>query len=66
LDRACGPLLDAIPYLKRRELRREWREHLEALIEARMELGEDVQAAANAAIRQFGDPQQLGNEWIRE
>jgi hypothetical protein len=66
LDRACGPLLDVIPYLKRRELRREWREHLEALIEARMELGEDVQAAANAAIRQFGDPQQLGNEWIRE
>src|SRR5690348_13366374 len=62
----CEPLLLAAPPKRVRELRAELAEHLESLVIARMELGDDADTAVEAALRQFGDAEQLSTQWARQ
>lgn len=66
LDHVCAPLVGHVPYARRQTLRSELAEHLDALIEAREELGETHEDAVQQALRQFGDPATLGRQWLRE
>jgi hypothetical protein len=66
LDRVVAPLVDDVPHARRRELRAELGAHLEALVDAHVELGANPEEALAAAIRQFGPPRQVGKHWLRE
>lgn len=66
LDRVVAPLVDDVPHARRRELRAELGAHLDALVEAHLELGATPEEALTAAIRQFGPPRQVGRQWLRE
>lgn len=66
LDHLLAPLVGKAPYDLRMQLRAELRDHLEALAEAREELGESREEAAAAALRQFGDPAKIAREWLDE
>lgn len=62
----CEPLLLAAPPKRVRELRAELAEHLDSLVAARMELGDDANTAVEAALRQFGDAEQLATQWAKQ
>lgn len=62
----CEPLLLTAPPKRVRELRAELAEHLDSLVAARIELGDDVNTAVEAALRQFGDADQLATQWARQ
>jgi len=66
LDHVLAPLVGTVPYNRRKELRAELTAHLEALVEARTELGETREQAITAALRQFGNPAVIGGEWLGE
>lgn len=66
LDHVLAPLVGTVPYDRRKELRAELTAHLEALVEARTELGETREQAITAALRQFGNPASIGGEWLGE
>jgi hypothetical protein len=55
--------VDDVPRERRLELRSEIQTHLEALVEARQEMGASPEAAVDAALAQFGDPARVGREW---
>jgi hypothetical protein len=63
LDRLCALLPKDVSPMRRREIREELAAHLEALIEAHVELGSDREEAVRMALRQFGDPKRLAREW---
>jgi hypothetical protein len=48
------------------ELRAEWAAHLESLAAAYEELGSAPQQAQEQALAQFGDPETVAAEWLRE
>lgn len=54
--------LKPLPEWERIEWREEARQHLAALAEAYEELGAEPEAAARAAIKQFGAPETLGRQ----
>lgn len=56
--------LTRLPTWEREEWRDEARQHLSALAEAREELGWSPEAALEASLRQFGEPEQLGKELL--
>lgn len=66
LDHVCAPLVGRVSYSRRQALRAELVEHLEALIEAREELGESRDVAVRRALRQFGEPEQIAHQWLQE
>lgn len=66
LDRFCAPLVRTVPAEPLRELRAEVRCHLEALVDAHVELGASRDEAVEAALRQFGKPQTIGRQWARQ
>jgi hypothetical protein len=66
LDEVFAPLAGVVPCARRQELRVELAAHLEALVEARRELGSEPDAAVRAALEQLGDARRLGREWARE
>lgn len=66
LDQIYAPLVGAIPYRKRQEIRREIREHIDQLIIAHKELGSDVEEATLASLRQFGEPSGVASKWLDE
>jgi hypothetical protein len=63
LDRVLAPLAEAAPFEKRQELRAELAAHLDALVEARVELGSPPSEAVAEALKQFGEPGELGRQW---
>jgi hypothetical protein len=66
LDKVYAPLVKVVPYARRQELRKEIRGHLEALMDGYEELGHSPEAAALAALQQFGDPDVVGRRWAAE
>jgi hypothetical protein len=66
LDHVFAPLAKIIPFEKRRELRAEMREHLEALIAAYQELGDTSEGAVENALAQFGSAQSVSRRWREE
>jgi hypothetical protein len=65
LDHLCAPLVGRVAYARRQEMRAEWRAHLDALVEAYVELGSTPDEAVTQALRQFGDARDLGRQWAR-
>jgi hypothetical protein len=63
LDRIDAPLIGHVPRARRLELRAELALHLDALVEAHQELGATPDEAVTDALRQFGDPLHVGQEW---
>jgi hypothetical protein len=63
LDRVCAPLIGEVPYSQRAELREELGQHLRALIQAHIELGEPHDVAIANAEEQFGRPEKLARDW---
>src|SRR4051812_32552383 len=67
-DHLCGPLVGVVPFRERAAWREEVRFHLDALIE---ELCRDMTEAeaTEQALREFGEPWQIGQvfteEWSR-
>ncbi len=59
LDQVMSPLTTVLPFARRQELRREVRQHLEAIIAAHQELGEDPTVACDKAFAQFGKPTEI-------
>jgi hypothetical protein len=66
LDRVCAPLVESVPCARRGELRRELREHLEALAASYEEVGSEASVAVEAALQQFGDPRELARRYADE
>jgi hypothetical protein len=66
LDHFCVPLVGRVPYAARATLRSQLRTHLEALVDARLELGWGRDEAVRHALTKFGDPRVLGRKWLRE
>ena len=58
--------LKKMPPEDRAEMHQEIRQHLEALAAAHEELGATPREAAEAALRQFGDPIKIGRRLFRE
>jgi hypothetical protein len=58
----CEAPLARLPITERDEWRDEARQHLLALVEAHVELGVSEEEAVEAALRQFGEPRQLGKK----
>ncbi len=58
--------LKKMPSEDRAEMHQELRQHLDALTAAHEELGATSQEAAEAALRQFGDPVKIGKRMVRE
>jgi hypothetical protein len=66
LDHLCAPLVGIIPYRERSYLREEARLHLECLIAEYQEGDHTRETAVEAAFREFGEPWQSGEEFLRE
>jgi hypothetical protein len=66
LDHLCAPLVGIVPYRERHSLREEARLHLECLIAEYREDNHTLEAAVEAAFREFGEPWQSGEEFLRE
>src|SRR5688572_25868589 len=66
LDHLCAPLVGAVPYPRRRELREEWGAHLDSLVEAHREMGYGPAGSVVEALRQFGPPEQVSRQWLQE
>jgi hypothetical protein len=65
LDHFCAPLIGLVPYRERTAWREEVRLHLDALIE---EYSQDQapEEATQAALREFGEPWQMGQAFVDE
>ena len=64
LDHVSAQLL-ALPRARRMEIRAEIHQHLQALVQAHEELGDDPVTAAQAARKQFGDPAKIGRAFVQ-
>lgn len=64
LDHVCAPLVGRIPYAERRAVRAEARQHLDMLIAAYTELGSEPAEAVEQALKQFGAPHELAQQWV--
>lgn len=65
LDHLCAPLLGAVPFAQRQMLRCEAREHLLAISEEfAQEQGMPPQEALLAAMREHGEPWQIGQSFL--
>ena len=65
VDRVCDRLPRSVPPESRQELRAELVAHLEALVDAHLEVGSDEDTAVKAALHQFGNANSLGRQWSR-
>jgi hypothetical protein len=66
LDHLCAPLVGLVPYARRQELRAEWAAHLDCLVEAHREMGHGPAGAVLGALQQFGDPDRMAQQVVRE
>jgi len=64
LDHVSAQIL-ALPRARRTEIRGEIHQHLQALVQAHEELGDDPVTAAQAARKQFGDPAKIGRAFVQ-
>src|SRR5215212_7119533 len=64
LDHVCAPLVGRVGYAERMGLRAELRAHLDAMVAASREVGEDEDAVLSALAR-FGPPHRLARAWLR-
>jgi hypothetical protein len=65
LDHLCAPLVGIVPYRERQSFRWEVRLHLEGLVEEYREQTDSPEAAVEAALREFGEPWQTGEAFVR-
>lgn len=63
LDQVCGRLL-TLSFPERKQIRQELHQHIEAMIEARCELGESRREAAIASLEQFGTPENVSRSFV--
>lgn len=63
LDYLCTPLLGIVPYAQRRRLRAEAEDHLHLLAEDFEAEGFSPAEAAAVALREYGEPWQVGQDW---
>jgi len=63
LDHLCAPLLGIVPYAQRRRLRAEAEDHLLALAEDFEAEGFTPAEAVVVALREYGEPWQVGQDW---
>lgn len=63
LDHLCAPLLGIVPYVQRYRLRSEAQDHLLSLIEAFRDEGATPAEATALAVREYGEPYQIGQGW---
>ncbi len=63
LDYLCAPLLGIVPYAQRRRLRLETEDHLHALIEDFEAEGFAPPEAVAVALREYGEPWRIGQEF---
>jgi hypothetical protein len=54
-----------VPYARRQALRAEWRLHLDMRIAAYTELGSEPKEAVAQALKQFGNPRDLAQHWLK-
>lgn len=66
LDHLCAPLVGIVPLAARRDLRAEMRAHLEALASEYGFEGEPPAKATAAALKELGEPWQVGQTFLRE
>ncbi len=62
LDHVMAPLVKAVPYARRQEMRAEMAEHLDALVAACAELSGEHDPVAEA-LERFGDPGAVSRSW---
>lgn len=63
LDYLCAPLLGIVPHVQRRRLRAEAQDHLLALAEDFEAEGFAPQEAVSVALREYGEPWQVGQSF---
>ncbi|MCW3061020.1 MAG: hypothetical protein JWQ02_2841 [Capsulimonas sp.] len=63
LDYLCAPMLGIVPYNQRRRLRAEAEDHLLALVEDFAAEGFTPGEAVTVALKEYGDPWRIGQEW---
>lgn len=66
LDHVFAPLVSAIPFRRRKEMRAEMRTHLLARTEAYRELGSESDEALRLTLKQFGEPDLVAERWLEE
>ncbi len=64
LDHLCAPLVGIVPYPERSGLRAESEGHLLALADEYREAGLGPDAATEAALREYGEPWQIGQTFV--
>lgn len=66
LDYLCVPLTGAIPYRERRRFRMEVHNHIDGLIREYRSQGVALPEAVQAALCEFGEPGQVGQDFLQE
>lgn len=64
LDHVCAPLVGIVPFEERSRLREEAGFHLERLAQSYVAEGLEPEAAARRAIRTYGEPAKISDEFI--
>jgi len=66
LDHLCAPLIGIVPYAERRAFRLEAHTHIAGLIGEYQYQGQELQAATESALREFGEPWKIGQAFLQE
>jgi hypothetical protein len=66
LDYLCAPLIGFMPYRERQRFRLEAQAHIDALIAEYREQGAARPEAVQRALREFGEPGQVGQVFLQE
>lgn len=66
LEHLIAPLIGLVPYTERKAFRQEAHAHLDGLIREYRWQGQDLQAATETALREFGEPWKVGQTFLQE
>jgi len=66
LDHLCAPLIGIVPYRERLAFRQEAHAHIDGLIREFQYEGQEPMAATESALREFGEPWQVGQAFLQE
>ncbi len=66
LDHLCAPLIGIVPYRERLAFRQEAHAHIEGLIREFQYEGQEIAAATESALREFGEPWKVGQAFLQE
>jgi hypothetical protein len=64
MDHIYAPLVGRLSYERRQEIRAEIESHLRQYIAAHQELGSTLEEATQAALRQYGKPSHVAEQWL--